>query len=248
MSIIKKNIANIITLSNLLCGLISILYAFGGHLNIASGVVILGAILDLLDGFFARLLKTHSTIGKQLDSMADLITFGVAPAIIMFQLLFLLEYNVFFNPFENWESRIAYKKSFIAYTALLIPLFSALRLSKFNIDKKQTHNFIGMPTPESALFLISIAVIINSYPNYFLLDYITNIKTISILIVIICFLMVSKLPLFSLKFKNYNWSENKMRYLFIICIIILLWQFYFAAIPFIVILHIILSILNNLIQ
>ena len=128
MYFIKKNIANAITLTNLLCGLIAILYAFGGHLSIASSFIIFGACLDFLDGMTARILNTDSNIGKQLDSFADLITFGVAPGILIFQLIYYTESESFFNPYYDWVDRSAYSKNYWPYTAFLIPIFSSIRL------------------------------------------------------------------------------------------------------------------------
>ena len=248
MSMIKRNIANMITLSNLFCGLLAILYAFGGHLNIAAGLIIIGAFFDFVDGFIARVLNVSGEVGKQLDSMADLITFGVAPAIIMYQLLFLLDNNTFFNPFQEWEDRIAYRVSYLPYIALLIPLFSAFRLAKFNIDTKQKNKFIGLPTPANALFLISFPLMMRFHPNHPFLEYLTNAKIVSGIIILLCLFMVSEIPLLSLKFKTSSWLDNKTRYLLILSSILLLWQFHFVAIPFIVILYLILSIINNLIK
>ena len=133
MYFIKKNIANSITLANLICGLIAILYSFGGHLSIAGAIIIFGACLDFLDGMTARIFKTDSDIGKQLDSFADLITFGVAPGILIFQLIYYAESEMFFNPYYDWVNRSAYSKNYWAYIAFLIPIFSSIRLAKFNV-------------------------------------------------------------------------------------------------------------------
>ena len=240
MNAIKRNIPNIITLSNLFCGLLAILYAFGGHLNIAGGFIILGAFFDFFDGLIARLLKVSGEFGKQFDSLADLITFGVAPGIIVFQLLFLLETNAFFNPFEAWESRTAYSASYIPYIAL--------RLAKFNIDTRQTDSFIGLPTPANALFFIAIPLMMHFQPDHFLLEYITNTKVLLAIIILLCLFMISEIPLLALKFNNPSWADNKMRFIFIILSALLLWQFLFVAMPIIIFLYLILSILNNFIK
>jgi len=254
MNVIKRNIPNIITLSNLFCGLLAILYAFGGHLNIAGGFIILGAFFDFFDGLVARLLKVSGELGKQLDSLADLITFGVAPGIIVFQLLFLLETNAFFNPFEAWESRAAYSASCLPYIALLIPLFSSLRLAKFNIDTRQTDSFIvlptliGLPTPANALFFIAIPLMMRFQPDHFLLEYIANTKVLLAIIILLCLFMISEIPLLAFKFKNPSWADNKMRFIFIVMSALLLWQFLFVAVPIIIFLYLILSIVNNFIK
>ena len=248
MNVIKRNIPNIITLSNLFCGLLAILYAFGGHLNIAGGFIILGAFFDFFDGLVARLLKVSDELGKQLDSLADLITFGVAPCIIVFQLLFLLETNSYFNPFDAWESRTAYSASYLPYIALLIPLFSSLRLAKFNIDTRQTDSFIGLPTPANALFFIAIPLMMRFQPDHFLLEYITNTKVLLAIIILLCLFMISEIPLLAFKFKNLSWADNKMRFVFIALTVLLLWQFRFVAVPIIILLYLILSIVNNFIK
>ena len=242
---ILKQLPNLITLTNLFCGLFAILYAFGGHLNIASGLILLGAFFDFFDGLAARLLKVSGELGKQLDSLADLITFGVAPGILVFQLLFLLETNSFFNPFEAWDSRAAYSLSYLPYVALLIPLFSALRLAKFNIDIRQSEGFIGLPTPANALFFLSIPLILRFQPEHFLVAYLSNTTILAVLIVVLCFFMLSEIPLLSLKFKNLRWVDNKMRFVLITVSMILLWQFRFVAVPIILLLYLILSIINK---
>ncbi len=242
---ILKHIPNLITLSNLFCGLLAILYAFGGHLNIAAGFILLGAFFDFFDGLTARLLKVSGELGKQLDSLADLITFGVAPGILVFQLLFLLETDAFFNPFEAWESRAAYSLTCLPYIALLIPLFSALRLAKFNIDTRQTDSFIGLPTPANALFFMAIPLMMRFQPDHFLVEYITNTKILTGIIILLCLFMVSEIPLLALKFKNLTWADNKMRFVLIALSVLLLWQFRFVAVPIIILLYPILSIINK---
>lgn len=242
---ILKHLPNLITLSNLFCGLLAILYAFGGHLNIAGGFILLGAFLDFFDGLAARLLKVSGELGKQLDSLADLITFGVAPGIIVFQLLFFLETDAFFNPFEDWSNRTAYQTSYLPYIAFLIPLFSALRLAKFNIDTRQSDSFIGLPTPANALFFIAIPLMLHFQADHFLAAYLTNTTVLALAIVVLSLFMVSEIPLFALKFKNLSWADNKMRFIFIGLTALLLWQFHFVAVPIIILLYPILSIINK---
>lgn len=242
---ILKHLPNLITLSNLFCGLIAILYAFGGHLNIAGGFILLGAFLDFFDGLAARLLKVSGELGKQLDSLADLITFGVAPGIIVFQLLYFQETNGFFNPFEDWINRTAYSATYLPYIALLIPIFSALRLAKFNIDTRQTDSFIGLPTPANALFFISIPLMIDFQPTHFLATYLSKTSVLAAATIILSLLMVSEIPLLALKFKTLSWADNKMRFTFITLSVLLLFLLGFVAVPIIILLYPILSIINN---
>ena len=233
MNSIKRNIPNFITLGNLFCGLVAIVFCFQNNLQIAGFFIFIGAILDFFDGLTARLLKVNSEIGKHLDSMADMTTFGVAPGIIMFQLI-SLNYNL-----EN---------SYIPYIGFIITLFSAIRLARFNIDKKQDSSFIGLPTPAVAIFIASLIIIKNPINN---IQFIYSVKFLIITSILLSILLISKLSLFSLKIKkreNWKSKENIIRIIFLISCLILLFIFKFAAIPFIVVLYIVLSILNNLIQ
>ena len=227
MNSIKRNIPNLITLGNLFCGLVAIVFSFENNLHLAGAFIFFGAILDFFDGLSARLLKVTSKIGKQLDSMADMVTFGVAPGIIMFQMIADID-----------------KNSYIPYIGFIITLFSAIRLARFNIDTKQTSSFIGLPTPAAAIFIASLPII-SEYHNI----QFTDSKFFIGISIILSILLISKLPLFSLKVKKEeNWKdkENIIRIIFLISCVILLFIFEFAAIPFIVILYIFLSIINNL--
>ena len=231
MNSIKRNIPNLLTLGNLFCGLVAIVFSFENNLHFAGASIFFGAIFDFFDGLSARLLKVSSEIGKQLDSMADMVTFGVAPGMIMFQMIKLSNID------EN---------SYIAYIGFIITLFSAIRLSKFNIDTKQTSSFIGLPTPAAAIFIASLPIISKYYNILF-----TDSKFFIGISIILSLLLVANLPLFSLKIKKgENWKnkEDIIRIIFLISCLILLFIFEYAAIPFIVILYIFLSILNNLIK
>lgn len=223
-------IPNGITLLNLLCGIIAIFISFKGYFHFAALLVILGAIFDFLDGFAARLLKSYSEIGKELDSLADLITFGLAPAFIIFNILEIIT--------------IDYKE--LNYIAFLIPLFSALRLAKFNVDTRQSDSFIGLPTPANALFFISFALIYSYSKITFLNEYFLNKYLIYSLIVIFSFFLISEIPMFSLKFKTWNFTDNKIRYIFIVISLILLIILQYYSIIIIIVLYIILSIINKL--
>ena len=240
-----KHIPNLFTLGNLFCGLLAILFAVGGHLNMAGGLILLGAFLDFFDGMLARLLHVSGELGKQLDSLADLITFGVAPAFIVFQLFFWIEDQSFFNPLADWPERSTYSHKYWAYTAWLIPLFSALRLAKFNIDTRQSDVFIGLPTPANALFFISIPLMMHFQPTAWMSTFLGQTTVLTILCVVMSYLLVAEIPLLSLKFKNLSWQENKMRYSLLISSVLLLCVFRFVAVPIILLLYPILSIINK---
>ena len=229
MKTIKRNIPNFITILNLVCGISSIIVLFKYDLIYSGILIFAGAIFDLADGLLARALNVTSEIGKQLDSFADMVTFGVAPGVLMYQLI------------DNQTLDIIE----LSYIAFLIPIFSSIRLSKFNIDNRQTTAFIGLPTPAAAIFIASLPIIIQKYNTEFSLN-ILIIITISLSL-----LLIAELPLFSLKIKKnekLKSPENIIRIIFLFSSIILLFVFNYAAIPFIVILYIILSILNNLIK
>ena len=236
MERIKKNIPNLITLGNLTCGLLSIVLGLEGNLALSGVFIFYGAILDFFDGLAARLLKVSSEIGKQLDSMADMVTFGVAPGILIYQLISMTNEN----PLE-----ISYFLTGISLIAFLIPIFSAIRLAKFNIDSSQTSSFIGLPTPAAAIFIASLPIIEANYGVRLSTELLIGTT------VILSLLLVAELPLFSLKInkgENLKSQLNIIRILFLISCVILLFVFYFVAIPFIVILYIFLSIINNLIK
>jgi CDP-diacylglycerol---serine O-phosphatidyltransferase len=231
----KKHIANFVTSLNLLCGCIGIGLLFNSDIIGAAYFIFIAAIFDFLDGFIAKQLHAQSTFGKELDSLADVVSFGVLPGLIMFVLL-----NLCFENEEGWQQ-------YLPYTAFLIPVFSALRLAKFNIDDRQTESFIGMPTPATGLFIASIPFIImngNDYPS-FISGLFGQPGFLFILVLLLSFLLVSPLRLFSLKFKSFGWSENNIRYIFLALSLITLAIFQFASVPLIIVLYIILSLFHK---
>ena len=237
MNAIKRNIPNLITLGNLTCGLFAIIFSFQGNLTTSSLCIFLGAIMDFFDGFAARILNASGKIGKQLDSIADMVTFGVAPGFILFHFMFYLENNIIFrHSMQN--------NSFFPCTlALLIPIFSAYRLAKFNVDERQINSFIGLPTPALAVFVAAIPHIdFNQFPMF------ADLQLLTILAILMPILLIIEIPLFTLKFNKEESIQSKVNLLrisLILSSLILFFVFKFAAIPFIVILYLILSLLNN---
>lgn len=199
---IKKYIPNTITCCNLICGAIATNLAFMGNYKGAVIMILLGAIFDFFDGMTARLLHVSSPIGKELDSLADDITFGLAPSAILFTLLKEMSYPEWLAPIHTY----------VPYVAFIMAAFSALRLAKFNLDERQSTSFIGLPTPANALFWGSLVVgrhnLLVSEANH----------TIFLLIGILAFsyLLVAELPLFALKFKNLSWKDNWQKYVFLL--------------------------------
>jgi len=232
----KKHIPNFVTSLNLLSGCIGVgLVLRGGNLDIAAYMIGLAAVFDFLDGMVARLLNVKSEIGKQLDSLADVVSFGVLPGIIIFSMLD--------GVYNDAEGVVTY----LPFIAFIIPVFSALRLAKFNIDTRQTESFIGLPTPANAIFWASVPLILLHQPEQIpvLTKLLSSPGLLIILIFVFSYLLVSPLPLFSMKFKDMSWGKNHMQYILITVSIALILLLHFIAIPFILLLYIILSIINN---
>lgn len=211
---IKKHIPNTITCCNLVSGCIATTFAFAGNPKMAMFWIIMGAVFDFFDGMVARLLKVSSPIGKELDSLADDVTFGVAPSAIVFSELFTLQYSV-----------LQGLQTYIPYCAFLIAAFSALRLAKFNLDDRQTTSFIGLPTPANALFWGSFII----GGHTFIENFRWGVPLILIMICLSCYLLVAEFPMFALKFKKWSWKGNEVKYIFILsCIPMLLFLGYSA--------------------
>ena len=228
---IKKNIPNIITLGNLTLGVLAITNILSGNFTISCYFIFIAGLLDFLDGFLARILKVSSELGKQLDSLADMISFGVAPSIIIFNALS-----------QNNSTHID-----LSFIIVLIPICSAIRLAKFNIDDNQGYSFLGLPTPANALFLTSISLF--NYNS----DIILNYYLIITLIIITSVLLITRIEFFSLKFINYTIGDNSVKYIFtFLSIVIIFTSFLFnkfsISIALIILLYIILSLVVNLIK
>lgn len=211
---IRKNIPNFITCLNVVSGSLAVLFAIKGELTVSVILIIAAAIFDFFDGMAARLLKAYSPMGKELDSLADMISFGLAPGALM---MVMLEYSLFGINVraENFSDLSFWEVAGIS-TSLLIPVFSALRLAKFNIDSRQAESFIGLPTPANALFIAALALI-TVHGRYDILDTFILQPIVLILITLtMSLLLVSELPMFALKFKNLSWKENKIRFIFLI--------------------------------
>jgi CDP-diacylglycerol--serine O-phosphatidyltransferase len=231
---LKKHIPNFITLMNLLAGVVSIYLSNNGELLWAGYCLFIAALLDYLDGFTARLLNAKSEIGLQLDSLADVVSFGVAPGFIMFEMIYAT-----MSPSGS--------SGYLPFIGFIIPLFSALRLAKFNIATNQTDSFIGMPTPAvgltiAAFPIIAYQVLTNNEDLYF--GVVTNPFFLTGTTVFLSLMMVSPLPMFALKFKSSHWKENRLKYLFAMVSLILFGWLGFAAVPFITLIYLLLSLIT----
>lgn len=244
---LKRQIPNSITLLNLLCGSIATVFAVQGNLVMAAIFVALGIFFDFFDGLAARMLNVKSELGLQLDSLADMVTSGVVPGIIMFQLfkMALPKYNATSIDWEAGQDFFEWNFPVLALIGLFVTLASGYRLAKFNIDERQTDSFIGLPTPANALLIISLPLILIYQPQPELSSIILNPWFLVALTMFSCFMLNAEVPLFALKFANWSFAENKLRYFFLLFCLVLLVFLQFAAIPLIIISYVLLSILSN---
>lgn len=230
-NIITKNIPNSITCCNLISGCIAVSFALASNYAMAFLFIVIGAVFDFFDGMSARLLGVSSPIGKELDSLADDVTFGVAPASMVFSLLCTLEY----------PSALSAIAPAVPYLAFIMAAFAALRLAKFNLDERQATSFIGLPTPANALFWASLIVgsedIIASSPSF----------TLAILaMVFLCsWLQVAEIPMFALKFKTWGWHGNEIKYVFVATSALFLIIFRVSGFAVVIAWYVVLSAYNN---
>lgn len=261
MGFLRRNLASIITLANLFLGFTAIIiimfsdvYMRGGmlssksffvrhgyeYLHIGSFLLFMAAIFDFLDGFVARRLKLESAYGKELDSLADLVSFGVLPA--------LIAHNLILQSTQDWKLFI-FEVPVLTYLPVVMVLASAIRLAKFNQDDKQEQSFRGLATPANAIFWASIPLVIKydlfivQYETYYVTEFISNPVFLSISILLSSVLMLTEIPMFSLKFRNFKWQDNRLRYSFLIVIILLFIIVRFLAIPLSILIYIIVSVI-----
>ncbi|MDE7377934.1 MAG: CDP-diacylglycerol--serine O-phosphatidyltransferase [Paraprevotella sp.] len=225
---ITKQIPNSITCCNLICGCMATGAAFHSHYEWAVVMIIAGAVFDFFDGMSARLLGVSSPIGKELDSLADVVTFGVAPSAMLFSLFGHVVYPAVLEPLSPY----------VPYTAFLIAAFSALRLAKFNLDMRQTSSFIGLPTPANALFWSSL--ILGEYG--FLVSGKFNAVLLFLVMLLFCFLMVAEIPLFALKFKNLSWQDNKVKYIFLLGCVPMIVGLGYSSLSAVIVWYVLLSL------
>lgn len=244
----KKFIPNGLTLLNLLCGTIAVILAVQGSLIFAAYFVFAGIFFDFFDGLAARLLNAQSELGLQLDSLADMVTSGVVPGIVMFQLFNMSEGNYTWDNHEVTQTMVnvdGFKFSFLAIFGLLITLGSAYRLAKFNIDEEQATSFIGLPTPANALFILSLPLILHFQESSFLDSLILNKWFLIVVTILSTYMLNARIALFALKFKSWGFKENSIRYVFLVIAALLLILLQFAAIPLIIVLYVLFSVVMS---
>ncbi|MXV15383.1 CDP-diacylglycerol--serine O-phosphatidyltransferase [Hufsiella ginkgonis] len=225
----KKHVPNALSCLNLFSGCVGIVLAFQDQLVYAGFIIILATIIDFFDGLTARLLKAYSETGEQLDSLADIVSFGILPSVIIYQ-LFLR------------SPSLGTVSTFLNFSAFLIAVFSALRLAKFNIDPRQTDNFIGLPTPANALVIASLPGI--SEANVTLSNYILNPFFLFVFTLGMGLLLIAEIPLMSLKFRSKKLDDNLFRYILLISGSILILIFKFTAFPMIFFIYVGLSLVQ----
>lgn len=230
-NLLKRNIPNLLTCCNLVSGCIATTYALYTDIQLALVWIVVGAVFDFFDGMSARLLHVSSPIGKELDSLADDITFGFAPSAIIFTELLLLDYPSFLSPIQP----------LIPFFAFVMAAFSALRLAKFNLDERQSMGFIGLPTPANALFwgafLVGSGSWIESQPWGFAL--------VLGMVCLSCWLLVAEIPMFALKFKHWGWKGNEVRYIFLLSCLPLLFLWGITGFALIIAWYVALSVFLN---
>lgn len=233
MQKIKQIIPNTLTSLNLFSGCIGIVLAFNNQLEYAAVMIWVAGIFDFLDGFSARILRVSSEIGKQLDSLADMVTFGVLPGVILFQMI------------SNVQSESVFDYAYLPYLAFIITIFSAIRLAKFNIDTRQSDTFIGLPTPANAICVSAFPFMINE------LIALSNEQMIIALIIysmVFSWLLVAEIKMLALKFKSIGWTGNQARWIFLFVSLVLLFIFQIAAIPIVIVAYILTSVVNNVLS
>jgi CDP-diacylglycerol--serine O-phosphatidyltransferase len=237
----RQHIPNFITLLNVFSGCVATVFAVLNQLEFAAIFVFLGIFFDFFDGLAARLLNVRSELGVQLDSLADMITSGLVPGIVMFQLLNMSESGGWNLDLFGVHTEV----EILSLFGFIITLASAYRLAKFNIDENQTSSFIGLPTPANALLILSLPLIVLYQNNDVLNEIILNQWFLIGLTILSAFLLNSKIELFSFKFNNYGFRENGVKYLFLIGSLVLLLTLRFLAIPLIIVMYILMSIIEK---
>lgn len=230
---IKQHIPNTITLLNLFSGCIALLFAFENQYEWAFLFVCLGIFLDFFDGFFARMFHVQSELGLQLDSLADMVTSGVVPGLVMFQFLKSLHFDA--NEF-----------SYLPYFGFIITLGACYRLANFNIDTRQTDSFIGLPTPANALFIMSIPLVVTNNQSNMISGFLSAKWVLIAICFLSAFIMNAEVPLFSLKIKNFSFQKYKLQIGFVLLAIALVVLFRYLGITLTILSYVLLSVFKNL--
>jgi CDP-diacylglycerol--serine O-phosphatidyltransferase len=231
---IKAHVPNTITLLNLFSGCIALIFAFHQNYLLAFLFVALGIFLDFFDGFFARLFNVSGELGLQLDSLADMVTSGVTPGLVMYMMMM--------NSSTPTGSDM---NVWFPYLGFIITLGSCYRLAKFNIDLRQTDSFIGLPTPANALFILSLPLVIQYSDSLLALELLTDRWVLFGITLLSAYLLNAEIPLFSLKIKKFNFADNKLQVFFVLFSILLLVLFQYTGVPLVIMSYVLVSVINN---
>lgn len=238
---IKSQIPNIITLLNLFSGCIALVFAFQLEFELAFYFVCLGIFLDFFDGFFARMFKVQSELGLQLDSLADMVTSGVVPGVVMFQLLLKSFGEDKVINASSWDNTVM----ILPFLGFIITLGACYRLANFNIDTRQTDSFIGLPTPANALFVLSLPLVLMYSNIEFITNLLQNHWVLLAITALSAFIMNAEIPLFSLKMKNFTFKKNILQIVFLASSVLFVLLFKYLGIPLIIVFYVLLSVFNN---
>lgn len=238
----KKHIPNLITCCNVLCGTLAIFMAMYGDLLTAASLVLAAMVFDFFDGYAARLLQVKSEMGRELDSLADVISFGVAPAILAHV---LIKMTILSKARYSPESSFRWYEMVLMYSPILIAAFSAYRLAKFNLDTRQTYSFIGMPTPAHALFWVGLVFTYSYRGELFGLIW-GNTWVLFAAVILLSWLLISEIPMFSLKSTSFAWKENQVRYLYFGLLIVLTLVFGGSIVSFVIPLYVVFALVDYL--
>ncbi|WP_140487577.1 CDP-alcohol phosphatidyltransferase family protein [Flavobacterium sp. GSA192] len=229
---IKKHIPNAITLLNLFCGCIAMVFVSNQDFEMAFFFVFLGIFFDFFDGFFARLFKVTGELGLQLDSLADMVTSGVVPGYVMYYLLVNSQHEISTCPY-------------VPFLGFIITLGSCYRLAFFNIDTRQTDSFIGLPTPANSLFMLSLPLVIKYSDSFAAFEMLTSQWVLLLITAFSAYILNAEIPLFALKIKKFTLKDNLLQIGFLTLSVLLLVFFQYAGVPLVIIAYVLLSILNN---
>jgi CDP-diacylglycerol--serine O-phosphatidyltransferase len=229
---LKKHIPNLITLLNLFCGCIALVFAGEANFEMAFFFVCFGIFFDFFDGFFARLFNVSSPLGLQLDSLADMVTSGVVPGFVMYK---MLSNGVASNP----------TLIYLPYLGFIITLGSCYRLANFNIDTRQSDSFIGLPTPANALFILSLPLILKNSDSLLVLELLINPWILIFVSILSAFILNAEISLFALKIKKFNFKDNALQFFFLLISILLLGYLQFAGVALIIVFYVLLSLITN---
>ena len=231
---IKKHIPNLITLLNLFCGCIALVFAADRNYEMAFYFVCLGIFLDFFDGFFARLFQVSSPLGLQLDSLADMVTSGVVPGLVMYTMLV-----------ESAGNSTTLFAQYMPYFGFVITLASCYRLANFNLDTRQTDSFIGLPTPANALFILSLPLVATHSSSFLVFELLINHAVLLLITLVSAYMLNAEIPLFSLKIKGSNWKAYKLQMGFVLYAVLLLVCLQITAVPVVIISYVVASVVHN---